>query len=62
MNDYKEKFGSWAKKATSKIEELDAQMVKLRAMRRLVDRVSACECPELADCGRIALSVIESAR
>jgi len=26
MNDYKEKFGSWAKKATSKIEELDAQM------------------------------------
>jgi len=26
MNDYKEKFGSWAKRATSKMEEIDAQM------------------------------------
>ncbi len=32
------------------------------AMRRLVDRVLECKCPELADCGRIASAIIESAR
>lgn len=52
----------WQELARLKREELDAQMVKLRAMRRLVDRVLECQCPELADCGRIASSVIESAK
>ena len=47
----------WKELAEAKRDELDAQTTKLRAMRRLVDRVLRCECVELSECGRIASSV-----
>jgi len=42
--------------------EIDDRIAQLKAMRRVVGRVLHCECAELADCGRIAASVIEAAR
>ena len=50
----------WRTLAGKKRVELDAQMARLRAMRRLVDRVLECRCVELTDCGRIASAVMES--
>jgi hypothetical protein len=44
-----------------KRQELDDQIARLKAMRRLVDRVLQCDCVELPECGRIAASVMESA-
>lgn len=50
----------WRTLAGQKRAELDAQMARLRAMRRLVDRVVECRCVEMSDCGRIASSLMES--
>jgi DNA-binding transcriptional MerR regulator len=50
----------WRTLAGQKRAELDAQMARLRAMRRLVDRVVECRCVEMSDCGRIAYSLMES--
>lgn len=52
----------WRELAEKKRQELNAKMAQLKAMQRLVDRVLNCECAELADCGRLAGSVITAAR
>lgn len=51
----------WQELARRKQQELDEQIARLKAMRRLVDRVLQCECVDLQECGRIAASVLESA-
>ncbi len=51
----------WQELAHKKQQELDEQIMRLKAMRRLVDRVLQCQCIELPECGRIAASVIASA-
>jgi MerR family transcriptional regulator, redox-sensitive transcriptional activator SoxR len=51
----------WQELARKKRQELDDQIARLKAMRRLVDRVLQCDCFELPECGRIAASVMESA-
>jgi len=51
----------WQELARKKQQELDDQIARLKAMRRLVDRVLQCDCFELAECGRIAASVMELA-
>jgi MerR family redox-sensitive transcriptional activator SoxR len=48
----------WEQIARRKRNELDAQIARLKAMRRLVDRVLRCKCPELRECGRLAASVM----
>jgi DNA-binding transcriptional MerR regulator len=52
----------WQELARRKQQELDAQIARLKAIRRLVDRVLDCQCIELTECGRIAASVMESAQ
>jgi len=52
----------WQELVRRKQQELDAHIARLKAMRRLVDRVLHCRCSELAECGRIAASVMESAQ
>ncbi len=52
----------WQELARKKAKELDAQIAQLKAMRRVVDRVLKCECAELAECGRVAASVIKAAQ
>jgi MerR family transcriptional regulator, redox-sensitive transcriptional activator SoxR len=52
----------WQELAEKKQQEIDSQIAQLTAMRRVVDQVLHCQCPELADCGRMAASVIEAAR
>jgi DNA-binding transcriptional MerR regulator len=52
----------WQELAHKKRLEIDDRIAQLKAMRRVVDRVLHCECEELADCGRLAASVIEAAR
>jgi len=44
--------GRWQELARRKQAELDGQMAQLIAMRRLLDRVVQCECPDLTECGR----------
>jgi MerR family transcriptional regulator, redox-sensitive transcriptional activator SoxR len=51
----------WQELALRKQEELDAHIARLIAMQRLLDRVLQCECVALAECGRIAAAVMESA-
>jgi MerR family transcriptional regulator, redox-sensitive transcriptional activator SoxR len=51
----------WRELARRKQQELDEKIAQLNAMRRLADRVLQCQCVELAECGRIAASVMESA-
>jgi MerR family redox-sensitive transcriptional activator SoxR len=51
----------WQELAQKKIQDLDQQMARLKAMRNLVDRVSQCQCADLSQCGRIAASVMEPA-
>ena len=46
--------------ARRKQQELDEQIARLKAMRRVVDRVLQCRCVELPECGRIAASVMET--
>ncbi len=52
----------WQELAQQKREELDEQIARLKAMRRVVDRVMQCQCLELPECGRIAASVMECAQ
>ena len=52
----------WQELARRKQEELDEQMARLKAMRRVVDRVLQCQCFELPECGRIAESMMEAVR
>jgi MerR family transcriptional regulator, redox-sensitive transcriptional activator SoxR len=52
----------WQELAQRKQQELDEQIARLRAMRRVVDRVMQCQCLDLSECGRIAASVMEIAR
>ncbi|MGI8744790.1 MAG: MerR family transcriptional regulator [Bryobacteraceae bacterium] len=52
----------WQELAHAKQIDLDTQIAQLKAMRRVVDRVLNCQCAELADCGRMAASVIEAAQ
>jgi MerR family redox-sensitive transcriptional activator SoxR len=42
----------WQELARQKQAELDSRMAQLIEMRRLLDRVVECRCPDLADCGR----------
>lgn len=51
----------WQELAQKKILDLDRPMARLKAMRRLVNGVSQCQCAELSQCGRIAASIMESA-
>lgn len=51
----------WQELAQKKVRELNEQMARLKAMRRVVDRVLQCQCVELSQCGRIAASVMEPA-
>ena len=52
----------WQELAEAKRQEVDLQIARLKAMRRLLDRVYECKCVEVAECGRIAGAVMESAR
>ncbi len=52
----------WRELAQKKQREIDSRIAQLKAMRRVVDRVSHCHCAELADCGRMAASVILATR
>jgi len=52
----------WQELARRKQQELDEQIARLKAMRRVVDQVLQCRCVELPECGRIAASVMESAQ
>ena len=48
----------WQLLASKKKTELNMQIAQLKAMRRIVDRLSDCKCVELSNCGLIAASVI----
>jgi DNA-binding transcriptional MerR regulator len=52
----------WRELARRKQRELDEQVAQLKTMRRVVDRVLQCRCVDLAECGRIAASVMETAQ
>ena len=52
----------WQEVARRKQRELDEQIARLKAMRRVVARVLQCECVELSECGRVAASVMEEAQ
>jgi MerR family redox-sensitive transcriptional activator SoxR len=52
----------WQQLTQQKQREIDSRIAQLKAMRRVVDRVSHCQCAELTDCGRMAASVIMAAR
>src|SRR5205814_6930025 len=41
----------WQELARQKQAELDTKMAQLMEMRRLLDRVVQCRCPDLIDCG-----------
>jgi MerR family redox-sensitive transcriptional activator SoxR len=64
MRDLLHGFGAakppqrWQELARRKQQELDDQIARLKAMRRLVDRVMLCQCTELGECGRRAASVL----
>jgi MerR family redox-sensitive transcriptional activator SoxR len=50
----------WRELAQRKRVELNNQIEQLRAMRRVVDRVLKCDCAEISDCGRIAVSLAKT--
>ena len=52
----------WQELAQKEQQEIDSRIAQLNAMRRVVNQVLHCQCAELADCGRRAASVIETAR
>ncbi len=52
----------WQELARHKQQELDEQIARLKAMRRVVEQVLQCRCMELPECGRIAASVMASAQ
>jgi hypothetical protein len=48
----------WQELARTKQRELDEQIARLTAMRRLLDRVAQCRCADLPQCGHTAASVL----
>lgn len=48
----------WHSLARLKEVEIDQQLARLRAMRRVVKSVMRCKCLNWAECGRIAASVV----
>lgn len=49
----------WQEMTTKKRDELDAQIRRLRAMKKLITVVQRCDCEELADCGRLVATVMQ---
>jgi len=52
----------WQRMARNKLADIDRQIGTLQRMRTLLQRVAACECNTLADCGALALQSHESHR
>jgi MerR family redox-sensitive transcriptional activator SoxR len=52
--------GRWHALTRQKRNELDAQFSRLNAMRAVIDRVALCQCADLAECGRLAASVMHA--
>lgn len=52
----------WQELALQKQHELDEKIARLKAMRRVVDRVLQCRCVDLPECGRMAASVTEASQ
>lgn len=50
----------WRRLAGRKQLELDAQITRVKDMRRLINRVLQCRCTDLSECGRIARDVLGS--
>lgn len=46
----------WNALALHKIAEMDAAIVRARAMKRLLTRIRRCQCGTLAECGRKMLN------
>jgi len=44
----------WQRAAQRKTADIDLQIKRLTAMRRLVQQVADCKCADLAECGRSA--------
>lgn len=44
----------WQRFAAAKVDELDARIEQLQAMRDLLQRVASSECLDVAECGRLA--------
>jgi DNA-binding transcriptional MerR regulator len=40
----------WRALAAAKISEIDAQLNRLRQMRKLLEALTLCECPSIGDC------------
>lgn len=49
----------WQEMAKKKQAELDARIQQLQAMRKLVAVAERCDCADLADCGRLASTVMK---
>ena len=49
---------SWRELARKKQAEIDQQVARLVAMRRLVKSVRRCKCLNWTECGRVAASVL----
>jgi hypothetical protein len=52
----------WKKVAKSKRVELDQEMRRLRISNYIVERMSACSCASIEDCGRAFLDAISKRR
>jgi MerR family redox-sensitive transcriptional activator SoxR len=52
----------WQRMARTKLTAIDRQIETLNRMRTLLQRVAACECNTLADCGALALAAHEPHR
>jgi MerR family redox-sensitive transcriptional activator SoxR len=52
----------WQELARKRQAELDEQMNRLQAMRQVLDRVLQCNCTDLSECGRIAVSARKTAQ
>lgn len=48
----------WRELARKKEAEIDQQVARLVAMRRVVGRVRRCKCLDWTECGRLAASVL----
>lgn len=51
----------WTALAAEKIPELEAQIQRIQAMKRLLEHTLSCECPTLEDCGGEALRAVDAA-
>lgn len=52
----------WQQLARKKEAELDVEMSRISEMKRMLGRVSGCQCPDLSECGRRAAGVVFSTR